>query len=74
AVRIKALAAKAGIESISTEDNQIILRLFEGIHFDKQKLEPFAMVGVKIGLTQLRLNYRKPSNTWQRVLEEMLER
>jgi hypothetical protein len=30
------------------------------------------MAGVKIGLTQLRLNYKKLSNTWQRVLEEVL--
>ena len=74
AVRIKALAAEAGIESISTEDNRIVLRLFEGMHFDKQKLEPFAMAGVKIGLTQLRLNYKKLSNIWQRVLEEMVGR
>lgn len=74
AVRIKALAAKAGIESISTEDNRIVIRLFEGMHFDKQKLAPFATAGVKIGLTQLRLNYKKLGNTWQRVLEEMVGR
>jgi transcription-repair coupling factor (superfamily II helicase) len=74
AVRIKMLAARAGIESISTEDNRIVLRLFEGMRFDKQKLEPLAMAGVKIGLTQLRLNYKRLSNTWQRVLEEMVGR
>ena len=74
AVRIKIQAAEAGIESISTEDNRIVVRLFEGMRFDKQKLEPFAEAGVKIGLTQLRLNYKKLSNIWQRVLEEMLGR
>ncbi|UCD38887.1 MAG: DEAD/DEAH box helicase, partial [Fidelibacterota bacterium] len=34
AVRIKALAAKAGIESITTEEGQIILRRFKGLPFD----------------------------------------
>jgi len=34
-VRIKALASRAGIESIATEEGQIILRLFEGMRFDK---------------------------------------
>jgi hypothetical protein len=44
------------------------------MRFDKQKLEPFAMAGVKIGLTQLRLNYKRLGNVWQRVLEEMVGR
>jgi len=73
AVRIKALAARAGIESISTEDNKIVVRLFEGMRFDKQKLEPFRDK-IKVGLTQLRLDYRKLSNIWQRLLEEMIKR
>ncbi len=74
AVRIKALAAKAGIESISTEDKQIVLRLFEGMTFDRQKLEPFHRGGIKVGLHQLRINYRQLSNIWQRLLEEVLGR
>ncbi len=81
ALRIKIQAAKAGIESISTEEGQIILRLFEGMQFDKQKLEffvkglePHLKDGVKIGFSQLRLNPKRLGKEWQQVLEEVLKR
>jgi len=74
AVRIKALAAKAGIESISTEDSQIVLRRFQGMHFDKRKLEPLSKDGIKISLTQLRLNPKHLGKGWQGVLEEVVGR
>jgi transcription-repair coupling factor (superfamily II helicase) len=74
AVKIKAMAAKAGIESIAIEDGQIILRRFHGMQFDKQKLEPIIKDGIKIGQTQLRLNPKRLDIEWQRVLEEVLGR
>jgi len=74
AVKVKTLAAKAGIESISTEDGQIILRLFGSLQFDKQKLEPILKDGIKIGTTQLRLNLKRLGSEWQKVLEEVLRR
>ena len=72
-VKIKALAGKAGIESISTEQGQIILRLFQGIQFNKQKLEP-VRDGIHLGLSQLRLNPKRLGKEWQGVLEEVLKR
>ncbi|MBA7633520.1 Transcription-repair-coupling factor [subsurface metagenome] len=74
ALRIKIQAVKAGIESITTEDGQIVLRRFQGMHFDKQQLEPFSRDGIKLGLTQLRLNPKRLGNRWQEVLEEVLRR
>jgi transcription-repair coupling factor (superfamily II helicase) len=74
ALRIKILAAKTGIESISTEDGQIALRLFEGLRFDKRKLESLARDGVRIGATRLSLSTRRPGKDWQKVLEEVLTR
>jgi len=74
AVRIKALAAKAGIESISTEEGQIILRRFQGMHFDKQQLEPLMKDGIKVGLNQLRLNPKRLGKEWREVLEELLDK
>jgi len=74
AVKIKALSARAGIESISTEDSRIILRRFQGMHFDKQQLEPLVKEGIRIGLTQVSLNPKRLGNKWQRVLEEVLGR
>jgi transcription-repair coupling factor (superfamily II helicase) len=73
AVKIKALAAKAGIESIATEHGEIILRLFQGMRFDRQKLEPILRDGIKLSLTQLRLNYKRLGKEWQQVLGEVLK-
>lgn len=72
AVRIKLVAAKAGIESISIEDNNIILRLFSGMRFEKKKLEPVLREGVKFGLIQLKLDYKKLGSKWREVLEKVL--
>ena len=72
AIRIKLLAAKAGVESVSTEDGQIVLRLFSGMRFDKKRLEPILREGIKFGLIQLRLDYKKLGSKWREVLEEML--
>jgi transcription-repair coupling factor (superfamily II helicase) len=74
AVKVKILAAKAGIESIATEDGQIVLRLFDGMQFDKQKLEPCFKDGIKVGTTQLRLDLKRLGKGWQGVLEEVLKK
>ena len=74
AIKIKLLAAKAGIESVSTEHGQIILRLFEGLRFDRQKLEPLLRDGIRSGLSQLQLNTRRLGREWQEVLEEVVRR
>ena len=73
ALRIKILAARAGIESIATEDSRIVLRLFEGMRFDKQKLESLVRDGVAVGLTQIRLNPKRLGGEWQQALEEVVK-
>lgn len=72
AVRIKLLAARAGIESITTEHGQIVLRRFQGMPFNRQNLEPILRDGVKLGITQLTLNPKRLGGEWQKVLEEVL--
>jgi len=72
AVKIKVLAAKAGVESITTEHGEIVLRLFEGMRFDRQKLEPFSKDGIKVGFNHLRLHPRRLGSQWQQVLEEVV--
>jgi transcription-repair coupling factor (superfamily II helicase) len=74
AVRIKLLAVRTGIESITTEHGQIVIRRFEGMGFDKQKLEPILKDGIKVGITQITLNPKKLSGEWKKVLEEVLGR
>ncbi|MBI4181285.1 MAG: hypothetical protein HY528_05075 [Chloroflexi bacterium] len=80
AVKIITLAAKAGIESISTEEGEIILRRFAGMHFGRQKLEPYLRslrypVGsLHLDALQLRLNSKRLGKDWQTVLEEVVGR
>ena len=74
AVRVKVLASRAGIESVTGEHGQIILRLFPGMHFDKQRLAPLAGDGIKIGLNQIRLNTKPMRKQWQELLVEILDR
>ena len=73
ALRIKALAAKAGIESISTEESQIILRRFQGIPFDAHKFMQTLTDGVAVGRTQIRINYKKIFRIWKKVLEGVIK-
>ncbi len=74
AVGVKLLATRAGIVSISTEEGQIVLRLFEGMHFDRQKLEPVLRDGIKFDLKQIRIEYKHLGGEWKGVLEEVLGR
>jgi transcription-repair coupling factor (superfamily II helicase) len=80
AVKIKILAAKASIQSITTERGEIVLSLFEGMRFDRKKLEPFLRGqqvpagSITIGTYQLRLYPKRLRADWQRVLEEVVRR
>jgi transcription-repair coupling factor (superfamily II helicase) len=73
AVKIKGLAAKAGIESISTEEGQIILRRFSGPPFDAGKLSSLPPDGIAVGRTQIRINYQKTGKKWKGILEEIFK-
>jgi transcription-repair coupling factor (superfamily II helicase) len=71
AVKIKILAAKASIESITTEDGQIVLRLFEGMRFTPKQWELPLPDGVRMGVRQISLSYKRISN-WEKVLGVVL--
>jgi transcription-repair coupling factor (superfamily II helicase) len=73
AVRLKTLATKAAIESISTEEGQIVIRRFQGMPFDQRKLQPFVRDGIKIGITHLYINIKRVRD-WPVVLEEVIKR
>ena len=72
AVRLKALATKAAIESISTEDGQIVVRRFPGMPFNRYKLRDFIREGIDIGITHLYIN-SKLVRDWPVVLEEIVK-
>jgi transcription-repair coupling factor (superfamily II helicase) len=73
AVRVKLLAAKAGVESISTEDGQIILRLLEGMKFTPRQRTLPLPDGVRMGTSQIRVSYERIKG-WERVLEGVLKK
>ncbi len=73
AVKIKGLAARAGIESISSEEGQIILRRFQGLPFDAQKFVQTLTDGITVGRTQIRINYGKIGKGWKKVLEHLVK-
>ncbi|MHB8105189.1 MAG: hypothetical protein ACYDG5_06580, partial [Dehalococcoidales bacterium] len=72
AVRIKALAAKAHIESITTEEGYIIIRRFQGAPFNAQRFMQSLTDGVTVGRTQIRIEYNKIGKGWRGVLEGVI--
>lgn len=80
AVKIKVLGAKAGLESITMEEGQIVLRRFEGMRFDRQKLEPYLRglrypVGsLHLDALHLRLHPKRLGPDWPKVLVEVVRR
>jgi transcription-repair coupling factor (superfamily II helicase) len=73
ALKIRILAGRTGIERIQSEPGYIVLKLFEGMEFDRRKLEPFLKYGIRIGVNQLRINSRRRlGDEWRGVLEEVL--
>ncbi len=74
AIRIKVLAAKAGIQSIATEEEKVVIRPFEGMRFDKKKIEPLSRLGVDATTLYIRLDPHRLGRKWQTVLEEVVSR
>jgi transcription-repair coupling factor (superfamily II helicase) len=74
AVKVKVLAAKAGIESISIEDGQIVARLFDGMKFTPEQRALSFPDGVKMGTSQLGLNLKRVGKEWQEILEGILNK
>ena len=69
-VKIKVLAAKAGVSSISRQGRQIVIRP----QTEGRRLTVSSPIdgAVKTGATQIRLDTRLAGDRWQEVLEEIL--
>ena len=68
-VRVKILATKAEIDSISTQGRQIVVK---PKRVEKAPLAKRYNGGVRIGATQIRLDTRLLGNKWPDVLQEIL--
>jgi transcription-repair coupling factor (superfamily II helicase) len=69
-VKIKVLATKAKVSSISTQGRQIVIKP----HADSRQLTAISSVdgAVRIGPTQIKLDIRLLGERWKGVLEDML--
>ncbi|MCL1885996.1 MAG: transcription-repair coupling factor [Dehalococcoidia bacterium] len=72
AIRIKALATGARLESISTESEQIVLRRPAGMQFNQESVR-FAQQGIKVSVNQIRLDINILKDKWQDTLESVLK-
>jgi transcription-repair coupling factor (superfamily II helicase) len=73
AVRLKLMGAKTGVESISTNDSVVTIRVFPGLQVNRQKMGPFYRYGTKVGITQLIVNIKRIGKDWQKILEDMVK-
>ncbi|MFC2000139.1 transcription-repair coupling factor [Chloroflexota bacterium] len=71
-VSLRALAARAGIQSISREGRHIVVRLWEGLKIDRERLTDFHH-GLTVGTSQLRLDISILGKKWRSVLQEVVE-
>ena len=72
AVRLRALAARLGAESLAREEDVIAMRLAEGLTFDRDRWRGALPDGVTVGRTLLRLDMRRLGDRWLEVLEQTL--
>jgi transcription-repair coupling factor (superfamily II helicase) len=72
-IEIKQLAAEAMVESISTEDRQIVVHFSSLKRLDRlHRLQGYGD-GVKVGSRQIKLDFGHLGNSWQEVLREVLQ-
>ena len=72
AVRLKILAMEAGVESIATDEEHIVLTMVEGKKIDKAVFVDDG--GIKTGTTQVRLNLKYLGSRWKETLEDVLKK
>ncbi len=80
AVKMKVLASRAAIESIAMDEGDIVLRRFEGMRFDRKKMEPL-LTGLRLpaGAVRfdplaIRLNPKRIGGSWPKLLEEVVRK
>jgi transcription-repair coupling factor (superfamily II helicase) len=73
-VKIKVLAARAKVSSVSTQGRQIVIKPHETVIASeaKQSLSKGYDAAVKIGATQIKLDTRLLGDRWTEILEEIL--
>ncbi|MBI4496478.1 MAG: transcription-repair coupling factor, partial [Chloroflexi bacterium] len=73
--RLRVLATRAGVRSLTLEDGQAVVRLHEGLTVDRRALAGLKSPLVAPGTTLVRVDTRRqgPGASWQTVLEQVVE-
>ena len=71
-VQLKQLATEAMMESISTENKQIVLHFYPGRDLSKLVLPQDAKVGIKVGRDRVKLDIKVLDTRWKDVLTELV--
>ncbi len=72
-VRLRVLALQAGVQSMATEDGQIVVRLKEGHQLAADALRGRLPEGVRLGRTTLRLERARLGPAWPQALQRVME-
>ncbi len=73
-VRMKLMGSQVGIQEISSERGQVVIKLGPGVRIDKLAMQEYFGDRVKVGTSQLRLDRKRAGKEWKRVLESVTER
>ena len=71
-VEIKQLATEGMLESISTENKQVVLHFNDGRDLNALSLVKDIKSGLKIGSDRIKLDIKVLGNSWQGVLRDVL--
>jgi transcription-repair coupling factor (superfamily II helicase) len=72
-VRLRALAREAGVQSIQTEDGQVVVRMAGGRRLPQEQLRRRAPEGTWVGPTSLRLSRTRLGDRWRDTLLGVME-
>ncbi|MGA2285130.1 MAG: transcription-repair coupling factor [Dehalococcoidia bacterium] len=67
-VRVQALAREAGVQSVQTEDGQIVLRMVQGRRLPQERLRHRLPEGAWVGPTSVRLSRVRLGDGWRDAL------
>lgn len=71
-VRVKLLATRAGVESVSHQGKEVVVQLLEGLRVDRERFQ--GLRGVQPGTNQVRVSASGSPDRWGSALEEALAR
>lgn len=72
-VQLKLLAAKAGVQKIQADADQIVIQFHEGTRFDARSVGERFRNAVAIGRTQIRLSRKLAGFNWMALLQDVVD-